>query len=58
LIAEIDGLDVSKAIASGGPPPAGVYDEEKRAYEKLKNFFATGAYWAFEMTTNAQVTEV
>ncbi len=47
-------IDVSKAIASGGPPPPGLSDEEKRAYEKLKNFFASGAYWAFEMATRPQ----
>jgi len=45
---------VSKAIASGGPPPSGLSDEEKRTYEKLKSFFATSAYWAFEMATRPQ----
>ncbi len=43
--------DVSKAIASGGPAPSGLSDEERRTYEKLKDFFAKGVYFAYEMAT-------
>ncbi len=46
--------DVSKAIASGGPAPSGLSDEERRQYEKLKEFFAKGAYFAFFMATRPQ----
>jgi pimeloyl-ACP methyl ester carboxylesterase len=31
--------DVSKAIQSGGAAPSGLSDEERREYEKLKDFF-------------------
>src|SRR5208282_2787736 len=46
--------EVSKAIASGGPAPSGLPDEEEKTYEKLKNFFAKGAFYAFEMATRPQ----
>ncbi len=46
--------DVSKAIATGGPAPSGLSDEEGRAFQKLKNLFATGVYYAFEMATRPQ----
>jgi len=46
--------DVSKAIQSGGPAPSGLSDEERRQYEKLKDFFAKGAAWALEMGTRPQ----
>jgi pimeloyl-ACP methyl ester carboxylesterase len=46
--------DVSKAIAAGGPAPAGLSDEERRTFEKLKDFFAKGAYYAYEMATRPQ----
>jgi pimeloyl-ACP methyl ester carboxylesterase len=39
--------DVSKAIATGGPAPAGLF-------EKLKDFFTKGAYYAYEMATRPQ----
>ena len=32
--------EVSKAIATGGPAPSGLSDEESRAFQKLKNLFA------------------
>jgi pimeloyl-ACP methyl ester carboxylesterase len=32
--------DVSKAAQSGAPAPSGLSDEERRMYEKLKDFFA------------------
>ena len=46
--------DVSKAIQSGGPAPSGLSDEERRQYEKLKDFFAKGVAWALEMGTRPQ----
>jgi pimeloyl-ACP methyl ester carboxylesterase len=46
--------EVSKAIASGGPAPAGLSAEENATFEKLKRFFATGVYYAFEMATRPQ----
>src|SRR5688500_17560951 len=46
--------DVSKAIATGGPAPSGLSDEESRAFQKLKNLFATGVYYALEMGTRPQ----
>ena len=46
--------EVSKAIASGGPAPSELSDEERRTYEKLKHFFTTGVYYAFEMATRPQ----
>ena len=46
--------DVSKAIATGGPAPSCLSDEESRAFQKLKNLFATGVYYAFEMATRPQ----
>ena len=46
--------DVSKAIATGGPAPSSLSDEESRAFQKLKNLFATGVYYAFEMATRPQ----
>jgi pimeloyl-ACP methyl ester carboxylesterase len=46
--------DVSKAIQSGGPAPSGLSDEERRRYEKLKNWFATDVAYALEMGTRPQ----
>jgi pimeloyl-ACP methyl ester carboxylesterase len=46
--------DVWKALLSGGPPPSGMSDEEAGIFEKLKGFFAKGAYYAFEMGTRPQ----
>jgi pimeloyl-ACP methyl ester carboxylesterase len=46
--------DVSKAIATGSAAPAGLSDEERQSFEKLKGFFATGAYYAYEMATRPQ----
>ena len=34
--------DVSKALAAGGPKPAGLAADEDRAFEILAHFFATG----------------
>ena len=46
--------DVSKALASGGPEPSGLSAEEKKAYEILKHFFATGVGYANEMANRPQ----
>ena len=46
--------EVSKALASGGPEPSGLSAEEKKAYEILKHFFATGVGYANEMANRPQ----
>jgi len=46
--------EVTKAIACGGAAPAGLTDEEDRAFQKLKKFFTTGVYYAYEMATRPQ----
>jgi pimeloyl-ACP methyl ester carboxylesterase len=46
--------EVSQAIASGGPPPSGMSDDERATFEKLKQFFTKNAYYAFEMATRPQ----
>jgi len=46
--------EVSKALATGGPAPCGLSEEESRAFQKLKNLFAAGVYYAFEMATRPQ----
>jgi pimeloyl-ACP methyl ester carboxylesterase len=47
-------LDVSKAIQSGGPAPSGLSDEERSAYEILKDFSAKGVAYALEMGLRPQ----
>jgi pimeloyl-ACP methyl ester carboxylesterase len=46
--------DVSKAIATGGLAPAGLSGEEQAQFEKLKDLFAKGVYYAYEMATRPQ----
>jgi pimeloyl-ACP methyl ester carboxylesterase len=46
--------DVTAAVVSGGPPPAGLDAEETRLYEKLKEFWATDVAYALEMATHPQ----
>ena len=46
--------DVSAAVFSGGPPPAGLDAEETRLYEKLRDFWATDVFYALEMATHPQ----
>jgi pimeloyl-ACP methyl ester carboxylesterase len=46
--------DVAAAVESGGPAPDGLTDEETRLYEKLKDFFTTDVFYAFEMGTHPQ----
>jgi pimeloyl-ACP methyl ester carboxylesterase len=45
--------DIDAAAAAGRPAPAGMSDEEARAYEHLK-FFYTQVYYAFHMGTRPQ----
>jgi pimeloyl-ACP methyl ester carboxylesterase len=46
--------EVAAAVQSGSPAPSGLDDEETRLYEKLKDFFATDVFYAFEMATHPQ----
>jgi pimeloyl-ACP methyl ester carboxylesterase len=46
--------DVLKAIQSGGPAPSGLSDEERSAYEILKDFSAKGVAYALEMGLRPQ----
>jgi pimeloyl-ACP methyl ester carboxylesterase len=46
--------DVSKAIATGEPAPAVLSGEERAQFEKLKDLFAKGVYYAYEMATRPQ----
>ena len=46
--------DVTAAVVSGGPPPAGLDDEETRLYEKLKDFWATDVAYALQLATHPQ----
>src|SRR5215218_6161322 len=46
--------DVTAAVLSGSPPPAGLDAEETRLYEKLKEFWATDVAYALEMATHPQ----
>jgi pimeloyl-ACP methyl ester carboxylesterase len=41
-------------LATGGPAPAGLSDEERAQFEKLKDLFAKGVYYAYEMATRPQ----
>jgi pimeloyl-ACP methyl ester carboxylesterase len=46
--------DISKMVATGAPAPPGLSDEENRAYEKLKTFFAKSIAYALEMGLRPQ----
>ena len=46
--------DVSRALAIGDPPPAGLSADEKTAYDVLVHFFATGVGYANEMANRPQ----
>jgi pimeloyl-ACP methyl ester carboxylesterase len=46
--------DVSKALAMGGPPPAGLSPEEKHAWDQLDDFFKNGLGYALEMNNRPQ----
>jgi pimeloyl-ACP methyl ester carboxylesterase len=46
--------DVSKALAIGGPPPAGLSPEEKHAWDQLDDFYRNGLGYAIEMNNRPQ----
>jgi pimeloyl-ACP methyl ester carboxylesterase len=46
--------DVAKALASGGPPPAGLSADERHAYEQLDFFYKHGLGYASEMANRPQ----
>ncbi|NID15492.1 epoxide hydrolase family protein [Luteibacter yeojuensis] len=46
--------DIAKALAAGGPPPAGLSAEERGAYEQLDFFYKHGLGYAQEMTNKPQ----
>jgi pimeloyl-ACP methyl ester carboxylesterase len=46
--------DVSKALAMGGPPPAGLSPEEKYAWDGLDDFYKNGLGYANEMNNRPQ----
>jgi pimeloyl-ACP methyl ester carboxylesterase len=46
--------DISKALATGAPPPADLGPDEKRAYEQLAFFYKKGLGYAIEMNNRAQ----
>jgi pimeloyl-ACP methyl ester carboxylesterase len=46
--------DISKALAEGGPPPASLSADEKRAWDQLDDFYKTGLGYAIEMNNRPQ----
>jgi pimeloyl-ACP methyl ester carboxylesterase len=46
--------DVSKALAIGGPPPAGLSPDEKHAWDQLDDFYKNGLGYALEMNNRPQ----
>ena len=46
--------DVSKALATGGPAPAGLTAEEKHAWDQLDDFYRNGLGYAIEMNNRPQ----
>jgi pimeloyl-ACP methyl ester carboxylesterase len=46
--------DVSKALAVGGPPPAGLSADEKHAWDQLDDFYRHGLAYAQEMSNRPQ----
>jgi pimeloyl-ACP methyl ester carboxylesterase len=42
------------AIGAGGPPPAGLSDEELRAFQQVKDFSTRRSGYSFEMRTRPQ----
>ena len=46
--------DVAAAVQTGAPAPSGLDEEETHLYDKLREFFATDVFYAFEMGTHPQ----
>jgi pimeloyl-ACP methyl ester carboxylesterase len=46
--------DISKALATGGPAPAGLSPDEKHAYEQIDDFYKNGLGYAIEMNNRPQ----
>jgi pimeloyl-ACP methyl ester carboxylesterase len=46
--------DISKALATGAPAPAGLSSEEKFAYDQLQDFYQHGLGYALEMSNRPQ----
>jgi pimeloyl-ACP methyl ester carboxylesterase len=46
--------DVAKALQLGGPPPAGLAPDERRAYEEVDTFYKHGLGYATEMANRPQ----
>ena len=46
--------DIAKTAAGGGPPPSGLSDREKTAYDQLVYFFTKGLGYAVEMGNRPQ----
>jgi pimeloyl-ACP methyl ester carboxylesterase len=46
--------EISKALATGGPAPAGLSADEKNAYEQLDSFYKKGLAYANEMGLRPQ----
>lgn len=46
--------DVAKALAAGGPPPAGLSPDEMRAWDQLDDFYKNGLGYAIEMNNRPQ----
>jgi pimeloyl-ACP methyl ester carboxylesterase len=46
--------DISKALATGSPAPAGLSPDEKHAYEQIDDFYKNGLGYAIEMNNRPQ----
>ncbi|HXU10310.1 MAG TPA: epoxide hydrolase, partial [Blastocatellia bacterium] len=46
--------DVSRALATGGPPPAGLSADEQYAWDHLADFYKNGLGYALEMNNRPQ----
>jgi pimeloyl-ACP methyl ester carboxylesterase len=47
-------VDIDKAAAAGAPPPSGLSDDEKHAYDQLVFFYKQGLGYALEMRNRPQ----